>query len=112
MKKYFIAFITHYLYFYFLGCIAFFLGDLLINILGLIASNSSFSFSNPYVGMMIPPIIVGLYGVYKRWKEPNEIESYLDAQDDKQKIEAYLSESKSITNISDSVVQDKQDPKD
>lgn len=38
--------------------------------------------------------IFGLYGVYRRWREPSELESYLDAQEDKDKIKQYVAEQK------------------
>ena len=102
MKKYVVAFITHYVYLYLFGAIAFFLADLFVNLVGKIASNLSFDFSTrPYFGMMIPPVFYGFYGVYRRWKEPSELEAYLDAQEDKGKIKQYAAEQKSNSNSHD-----------
>lgn len=95
MKKYVLAFITHYVYLYLFGAIAFFLADLFVNLVGKIVSNLSFDFSTrPYFGMMIPPVFYGFYGIYKRWKEPSELESYLDAQEDNDKTKQYVAEQK------------------
>lgn len=95
MKKYFYAFIAHFIWLYLVTTIGFFLITLLICFSGLVISGSDCVFPlYPYLGLLMPAAVNGLYGVYIRWKEPSELESYLDAQEDKDKIKQYVAEQK------------------
>lgn len=38
--------------------------------------------------------IFGFYGIYRRWKEPHELESYLDAQEDQKNVKEYIDKQK------------------
>ena len=97
MKKYISIFFTSFVWFFTLSLI----GTAVIQLVGGIIYWVN-NIPNPRPFSIILSIkygipsafIFGLYGVYRRWREPSEIEYYLDAQEDNNKIKKYKAEQK------------------